>query len=140
MVGEDVQLTTKSKIDLSELPPCRGNLIPHIRRVNHLLAVYKQAYILIFSSPKPQELEQGWESNEECVFGGQIAEVYRCRLEAPADILIDDDARITGENQIGPSRSPNPAANVSRRSPGSSTSRASAKLPLTFISRKFEPP
>ncbi|XP_068234763.1 uncharacterized protein [Palaemon carinicauda] len=31
MVGEDEQLTTKSKIDLSHLPPCRDNLIPHIR-------------------------------------------------------------------------------------------------------------
>ena len=59
MVGEDEQLTTKSKIDLSHLPPCRDNLIPYIRRVNHRLAIYKRAVIPVFWSPKPYDPEQG---------------------------------------------------------------------------------
>ena len=41
MVGENEELTTKSKVDLSRLPPCRDNLIPHIARVNYRLANYK---------------------------------------------------------------------------------------------------
>ena len=43
MVGEDEQLTVKCKVDLSRLPPCRDNLVPHIWRVNYRLATYKQA-------------------------------------------------------------------------------------------------
>ena len=30
MMGEDEQLTTKSKVDLSWLPPCRDNLFPRV--------------------------------------------------------------------------------------------------------------
>jgi len=30
MVGEDVRLTAKSKVDLSRLPPCRDKLVPRI--------------------------------------------------------------------------------------------------------------
>ena len=41
MVGEGDQLTTKSKVDLCWLPPCTDNLLPHIMRVNHRLAMYK---------------------------------------------------------------------------------------------------
>ncbi len=41
MVGENDQLTTKSKVDLSYLPPCRDNLIPHIQCVTHRLAIYQ---------------------------------------------------------------------------------------------------
>ena len=48
MVGEDKQLMTKSKVDLSRLPPCRDNLVPHINRVNHRLAHYKRADKAIF--------------------------------------------------------------------------------------------
>ena len=35
MVGEDERLTTKSKVDLARLPPCKNNLIPHVGRVNY---------------------------------------------------------------------------------------------------------
>ena len=37
MVGQDARLTVKSKVDLSRLPPCRDNLVPHIQRVNQRL-------------------------------------------------------------------------------------------------------
>lgn len=65
MVGEDEELTTKSKVDLARLPPCKDNLVPHIYRVNHRLATYKRADQGIFWCPKPHEPEQGWEKTEE---------------------------------------------------------------------------
>ena len=74
MVGEDEQLTTKSKIDLSHLPPCRDNLIPYIRRVNHRLAIYKRAVIPIFWSPKPYDPEQSWQRSDE----GVLEPVWSC--------------------------------------------------------------
>ena len=49
MVGEDEKLTTKSKIDLSRLPPCRNNLLPHINRVNHRLAAYIRIIIICWN-------------------------------------------------------------------------------------------
>ena len=52
LVGEDELLTTKSRVDLSQLPPCRDNLIPHISRVNHRLANYKRVDKTIIHSPK----------------------------------------------------------------------------------------
>ena len=65
MVGEDEKLTTKSKVDFSRLPPCRDNLLPHIFRVNHRLAIYKRANQPIFWRPRPYEPDQGWEKSEE---------------------------------------------------------------------------
>ncbi|XP_074613755.1 uncharacterized protein LOC141873608 [Acropora palmata] len=59
MVGEDARLTAKTKVDLSRLPPCRDNLVPHIQMVNHCLAC--QA---IFWRPRPHEPGQGWQKNE----------------------------------------------------------------------------
>ena len=53
MVGEDEQLTVKCKVDLSRLPPCRNNLVPHIWRVNCRFATYKRAKkanFLVFKS------------------------------------------------------------------------------------------
>lgn len=64
MVGEDARLTAKSKVDLSRLPPCRDNLVPHIQRVNHRLACYKRASQATFWRPKPHDLGQGWEKND----------------------------------------------------------------------------
>ena len=64
MVGVDEKLMAKSKLDLSRLPPCRDNLVPHINRVNHRLAIYKRADKPVFSCPKPYDPGQGWEKNE----------------------------------------------------------------------------
>ena len=41
MVGEGETINQSSKIDLSELPPCRRSLIPHIQRVNYRAAQWK---------------------------------------------------------------------------------------------------
>ena len=92
MVGEDEQLTIKSKIDLSHLPPCRDNLIPHIRRVNHRLAIYKRADIPIFWSPKPYDPEQGWQRSDE----GVLEPVWSCGPVLPPT-LIDLVEKITEE-------------------------------------------
>ena len=59
------RLTSKSKVDLSRLPPCRDNLIPHIQRVNHHLACFKRADEGIYWSPKPYDPGQGWEKTEK---------------------------------------------------------------------------
>jgi len=67
MVGENQELTTKSKVDLSRFPPCRDSLIPHIGRVNYRLANYKRAYKAIFLRPNPYDPGQGWEKTEEGV-------------------------------------------------------------------------
>jgi hypothetical protein len=65
MVGEEEKLTTKSKVELSRLPPSRDNLVPHINRVNHRLAYYKRAEKPIFWHPKPNDPNQGWDKTED---------------------------------------------------------------------------
>ena len=42
MVGEDEKLTSKSKVDLTRLPPLHAALKPHVQRVNHHVALYKR--------------------------------------------------------------------------------------------------
>ena len=60
MAGENEVLTMRSKVDLSKLPPCKDNLVPHIHRVNHRIAHFKQAVQPSFWHPKPTDPEQGW--------------------------------------------------------------------------------
>jgi len=67
MVGENQELTTKSKVELSRFPPFRDNLIPHIGRVNCRLANYKRAHKAIILCPNPYDPGQGWEKTEEGV-------------------------------------------------------------------------
>ena len=65
MVGEDQSLNLKSAVDLSKLPPCFDNLLPHIYRTNYRLAIYKRADQPIVEAPKPFDEKQGWIKNEE---------------------------------------------------------------------------
>lgn len=65
MVGENEVLTSKSKVDLSWLPPCRDSLVPHIGIVNYRLANYKRAHKSIFWHPNLYDPGQGWEKTEE---------------------------------------------------------------------------
>eukprot|EP00064_Thunnus_orientalis_P006084 superscaffoldBa00000619_g6098 len=53
-VGEDERLTTKSKVDLSRLPPETETTHP-----NHHLAIYKRADKSVFWCPKPYDPGQG---------------------------------------------------------------------------------
>lgn len=98
MVGStDEQLTTKSKVDLSRLPPCRDNLIPHIGRVNYRLANYKRAHIPIFWHPNPYDPGQGWEKTEE----GTLEPVWSCGPVLPPSLidLLEETAEEVEENE-----------------------------------------
>lgn len=83
MVGENEQLTTKSRVDLSRLPPCRDNLVPHLGRVNYRLASFKRANEPIFWSPKPYDNGQGWEKNEE----GLLEPMWSCGPILPPSLV-----------------------------------------------------
>ena len=89
MVGEDETLSTKSKVDLSKLPPCRDSLIPHIQRVNYRLAQFKNACIAIDDQPEPFEHENGWSKNER----GDIEPVWSMGEVFPTS-LVDVMERI----------------------------------------------
>ena len=83
MVGEGDQLTTKSKVDLSRLPPCTDNLLPHIKRVNHRLAMYKRADQALVGCPKPFDIGQGWEKTDE----GILEPVWSCGPILPPSLI-----------------------------------------------------
>ena len=103
MVGENEELTTKSKVDRSRrLPPCRDSLVPHIGRVNYRLANYKRAHQAIFWRPKPYDPGQGWEKTEE----GILEPVWSCGSVLPPS-LVDllektaEEAVEVGEQEHG---------------------------------------
>ena len=52
MFGEKEALTMRSKVDLSKLPHCKDNLVPHIHRVNHCIAHFKRADQRSFLAPQ----------------------------------------------------------------------------------------
>ena len=60
MVGNDEQINSKSKVNLSLLPPCVDAHRPHVDRVNYRVAQFKRSHIPIFELPKPFD-GQGWE-------------------------------------------------------------------------------
>ena len=74
MVGEDGKLTSKSKVDLTRLPPCHAALKPHVQPVNHRVALYKRADQAILQKPKPYDDGQGWKKNTE----GVLEPVWSC--------------------------------------------------------------
>jgi len=67
MCGDDEVLSTKSKIDLSRIPPCRDSLVPHSQRSNHRMACHKRAQQQIIEKPKPDDPNQGWTKEENGV-------------------------------------------------------------------------
>ena len=83
MVGENEELSMRSKIDLSRLPPCQDNLVPHIDRVNYRIANYKRAHQAIFWRPDPYESRQGWEKTEE----GVLEPVWSCGSILPSSLV-----------------------------------------------------
>ena len=76
MVGEDEQLTVKCKVDLSRLPLCRDNLVPHIWRV-------KRAEKADFWRPKAYDPGQGWQKTEE----GILEPVWSCGPVLPPSLI-----------------------------------------------------
>ena len=85
MVSENEELSMRSKVDLSRLSPCRDNLVPHIGRVNYLIANYKRAHQAIFWRPSPYESRQGWEKTEE----GALEPVWSCDPILPPSLVED---------------------------------------------------
>ena len=83
MVGEDQELTQKSRVDLSRLPPCRDNLVPHIYRVNHRLAHYKRADNAIFCIPNRYDPGQGWKKTDERI----LEPVWSCGPILPPSFI-----------------------------------------------------
>ena len=63
MMGEGEQMTTNSNVDFFMLPPCRDNLIPHIKCVTHRLAILKRAEQPIFWCSVYDSFDsgQGWQ-------------------------------------------------------------------------------
>ncbi|KAJ3594974.1 hypothetical protein NHX12_004279 [Muraenolepis orangiensis] len=66
MVEQDKKLTFKSKVKLARLSPCPDALKPHVQRVNHRVALYKQSDESILQETKPYE-KQGWMRTDEGV-------------------------------------------------------------------------
>ena len=89
MVGENEELSMRSKVDLSRLPPCRDNLVPHIDRVNYRIANYKRAHQAIFWRPNPYESRQGWEKTEE----GVLEPVWSCGPILPPSLVADEEGQ-----------------------------------------------
>ncbi len=93
MVGENENLTTKSKVDLTRLPPCRNSLVPHVGRVNYRLAIYKRANQACFWRPKPYDNDQRWVKTEK----GFVEPVWSCGPILPPS-LIDLIKKVEEEN------------------------------------------
>ena len=64
MVGDNLILTSNSKIDLARLPPSFRDLLPQIYRVNHGLAFYQRADELFIEAPSTYGVKQGWLKNQ----------------------------------------------------------------------------
>ena len=60
MVGDDLTLTSNSKIDLARFPPCFSIFLPYIYRVNHRLAFDKQVDEPFIAAPNLCDAKQGW--------------------------------------------------------------------------------
>ncbi len=57
--GDDDRLHLGRNVDLATLPPCRGVLQQHIRRVNYQVAIWRQAHIAVIDVPSPTD-GHGW--------------------------------------------------------------------------------
>ena len=53
-----VLLKKKSKVDLTNLAPCRNDFQPHVERVYHRVAHFKRAHQAYFEAPKAYEENQ----------------------------------------------------------------------------------
>ncbi|KAK2183014.1 hypothetical protein NP493_328g05006 [Ridgeia piscesae] len=83
MVGEDEKLTSKSKVNLAGLPPCHCAVKPHLKRVNHRVALYKRADESILEKPKSYDDGQGWMRTED----GVLEPVWSCGAVLPNSLV-----------------------------------------------------
>ena len=59
---DDDKLHLGRNVDLATLPPCRGVLQKHIRRVNYQVAIWRRAHIAVADVPLPTD-GHGWTLN-----------------------------------------------------------------------------
>ncbi|EDO31951.1 predicted protein [Nematostella vectensis] len=93
MIGGNERLTIKSKVELSRLPPCRDNLVPHMQRVNHRVASYKRADQAVFWRPYPFEPGQGRERNDD----GLLEPVWSCGPVLPTSLIDKVESTVDEE-------------------------------------------
>ena len=72
MVGDNLILASNSEINLGRLPPCAGNLLPYIYRVNHRLAFDKRADEPFIEAPNPYDDKQDWLKDLNTPLAGPI--------------------------------------------------------------------
>jgi len=92
IVGEDEKLTSKPKVELARLPPCRPALKPHLQRVNHRVADKS-----ILEKPNPYDDGQGWIKTED----GVLEPVWSCDATLPNSLvdLLDTGDRVEEEEE-----------------------------------------
>ena len=108
MVGEDKTLSSKSKVDLSRLPPCHSALKAHPQRVNHRVALYKRANQQIIEHIDCLLTIPG----SKILFGGKkllnntIPPIYGSfqptALEIPIDKILGDNFKKITKEVFGP--------------------------------------
>ena len=77
------KLASKSKIDLTRLPPCHSALKPHLQWVNHHVALYKRADKSILEKLKPYDDGQVWIRTED----GVLEPVWSCGAALPNPLV-----------------------------------------------------
>ena len=63
-LGEDVSLKPKQDIDFSKMPPPAVCLLEHLKRVNYVVRIWRQATNAIIEIPKPYD-NHGWTKEGE---------------------------------------------------------------------------
>ena len=83
MVGDNLILTSKSKIDLAGLLPCFSNLLSHMYIVIHLLAFYKLAEEPFIEAPDPYDDKQDWLKNQNSL----LEPIWQVELLLPSALV-----------------------------------------------------
>ena len=98
MVGEDQNLTSRYKVDLTRLPPCQSALMSHVQRINHREAFYKRANEATLEKPTPYDDGQRWMKTDE----GALEPVWSCGPIMPTslvDLLVSFEREVEDEER-----------------------------------------
>ena len=83
--GQEGVINIDRNIDLSLLPPCRKDLLQHIRLANYQIAIWKRAHLPKPTVPKPTD-GNGWTT-----INGIIQPLWFEGPVIPANIAAEDD-------------------------------------------------
>ena len=101
--GDDDQLHLGRNVDFATLPPCRGVLQKHIRRVNYQVAIWRRAHIAVADVPSPTG-GHGWTLNsghlEPLWFDGPILPEVLVQVEGFDSGDSDDEHSDDQESPI----------------------------------------